>query len=621
MSRDKQRKTSISTVPYSEETRLKTLLGWGLFGITQLAGRAYYRLRLLNRRRRGKPAAIQRILVERYGTLGDTVVVLPALEALRQRFPNARIVLGVQPGYAAHDLLRETEWVDETRVLDHLLPPLKISKTLRGAIALFLEGFDLVLCGTSSALKHEGLMAGIPFRWGLYDHYPLQALNGFLVPLNPTRHEADNYLALVESLDQLSDRPSPVSGTVSPAPRLVLDEQAVRQGQQQLLERLGIPAGAPLVTIHPGSKKPSRRWPSADYTELARRLLARRADLWIALTGSNGEREVVDSIYSALPAELQQRTVSVVGKTDLNALVGLLDRTQVLVCNDTGVMHLGRARGTPLVALLGPENHARWGPHPLGSGAAIALRYVVPCAPCQRWDCDYLYCLKLLGVDEAEKQVMGLLAETPEKATRQPGTARYHLQTRSWADLARAGFTVPPVSVVSWHPLPAPNFPGQDAIAKLGQCLQQQDYPCIELVWIGDRAIAQAEPQVVIVSPATDPVTTWQKTLSQVRGEFIVPVPWGELWRLDSLSEAIATLVRDPGSAGIITGYIPPLYDRRPHPPHSLLAIRKQSLAALLATQPPRRKRRSSLWEPLTALSPVVEIGYQGRLLASGQGL
>lgn len=608
------------TVPYSEATRKETAIGLALFSLTQGAGRIYYRLRHLFR---GEEVPIRRILVERYGTLGDTVVMLPALQALRQRFPEAKIVLGVQPGYGTDKLLETTGWVDEIRVIDHLMPPLNPFKAARGAIALFLEGFDLVLCGTSIALKHEGLMAGIPHRWGIDDNYPLQALNGFVVPLDPTRHEADNYLALVESLDKLVADAAPVK--VSSSPRLLVDEAAVKRSQEQLLTDLGIPPEAPLLTYHPGSKKPSRRWPIERYAELAKRLLAQRPDLWIAITGGDREWELVEFIYRSLPESLQQRTVSVVGKTDLSGLIGLLDRTQVLVCNDTGVMHLGRARGTPLVALLGPENHHRWGPHPFGEGEAIALRYEIPCAPCQRWDCELLYCLKLLEVSEAEQQVNQLLeraiASPRNAANSSPKSTITHLQHRSWRDLERVGYPLPKVTLVCWESEFKSELDVESAIAQVRTNIREHDYPNLEAIALTDKGSSVGEGGVLSVSKEDNPVRVWQAILNVSGGEFIVPLPWKETWRLETLSEAVATLIRDPGSAGIVGGYIPPLYNRRPCPPSSLLAFRRETLKEILArsakSHQPQTQMSLSLWEPLGELDPVVEMGYHGRLLAS----
>lgn len=408
-----------------------------IYRLTRAAGHAWYGARLAGRALRGRPAPVRRILVARESRLGDTIAALPMIAALRRRYPDAKIVLGVQRGFSSEFLLRGPFAVDEVRVLDHLKPPSTLAQTLRGTAWLFAEGFDLVICGAAFSMMREPFLSGAPRMIGLNDGHPLQRLNTQTLPLDPTRHESENNLTLIEAL----------GGWAEPLERVpLIAGPGASQSADELLTGLGIPHDATLLTIHAGSQKPSRRWPEQNFRRLIARVLNERPEVYAVLTGSPGERELVDVIRSGLPPHLQTRAVSAVGRTDLDGLVLLLRQSAAFVCNDTGTMHLARAAGAPLVALLGPENHERWGPHPLGTAPAIALRHIVPCSPCSLWDCEPLFCLKSLGVDEVLTAVNDLLDRPVATATcdaRDTGEPRwYHAEFRvtshDWSSLAMA---------------------------------------------------------------------------------------------------------------------------------------------------------------------------------------
>ena len=95
---------------------------------------------------------VRKILVARVGRLGDTVAILPMVSALRERFPQARIVLGVHRGFSAHWLL-DPKHIDEVRILDHLKIPTSSQRALRGIVGLLREGFDLVISGAAFSIE------------------------------------------------------------------------------------------------------------------------------------------------------------------------------------------------------------------------------------------------------------------------------------------------------------------------------------------------------------------------------------------------------------------------------------------------------------------------------------
>ncbi|RIL01396.1 MAG: hypothetical protein DCC71_17815 [Proteobacteria bacterium] len=400
-----------------------------VFAFTCALGAVLARLR-----RRAHGDVVRAILVQRRGRLGDVVVILPLLRALRAAYPGARIVLAVDSGSPARELLRGAKLVDEVRPLDDDALPASWRGRARALGALLAEGFDVLVSGERFSYLPFALYCGAPLRIGFDEGAPIQALCNVRVPLDPGRHAADNHLALAARL-----------GARLPATDAAPSLDHVAPDPQRLPDAL---RDVPFAVLHAGAQKPSRRWPPERFAALAERVLASRPDWRVAVTGVPGEAALAESIRAALPEPLRARCLPLAGRTDLWGLVALLDAARVVVSNDTGVMHLARARGAPLVALLGPENDAYWGPHPGGPHPAIALRHVVPCAPCARWECAPHWCLRRLTVAEAFEAVTKLAEQGRE------GSYEIVRERHDWKDLAAAGADAPALEMADAMRLP-----------------------------------------------------------------------------------------------------------------------------------------------------------------------
>ncbi|MCC2667554.1 MAG: UDP-glycosyl transferase/glycogen phosphorylase [Armatimonadetes bacterium] len=507
-----------------------TAAGWVSYGARQVAG-------LL----RGRREPIRRILVVRQTRLGDLVVFLPTLAALRRRFPEAHIVLGVQPGMRLGALLEGCDDIDEIRELDFLREG-SPSMRSHSAARFFAEGFDLVVSGGGFFVMRDAFFSGAPHRVGLDDGHPLQVLNRTRVRLDPTRHEAENNLALIEALGGRAEG-------AERAPRLRLDPQRTRESAARVCEGLGVPPEAPVLAVHPGSQKPSRRWPIEGFAEVVRTLLSERPDLHVLFTGVPGEEDLIERIRTILPAALRGRAHSTLGLTDLHGLAGLLQRSATVLCNDTGVLHVARAVGAPLVALLGPENDRLWGPHPLGEAPATALRHVVPCAPCQRWSCEQHFCLRLLRVDEVLAEVRALLDGRGEQGTPERGRELIQLTRRierhTWASLANAGIEVPLVSVI----LPAGL--SDAGLTEALAAVDADDYPRIEVVAAAPARLPASRTPVRVIPAQPDAGAMWSDLVEESRGAFVATFQPGATWKPGRLGAAVSALMRDPQANGV----------------------------------------------------------------------
>ncbi len=313
------------------------------------------------------------LLVRATNWLGDAVMTTPALAAVREGFPDARIVLLARPLVA--ELFRHHPDVDEVMVYERpgrhegALGRLRLAGEVRrrrfdGAL-LLQNAFDAALIA---------FLGRIPERAG----YPTDGRRFLLtlpVPLTPAileRHEVEYYLCLLDGLG--IPRPVPVSLKLG-----VTNQE--RETMVTRLASLGIERGAPIVAINPGATYGSaKRWYPDRFAAVADALSAE----WgarVVVVGSAAEAPLAGEIEAAT----RNAPVNLAGKTTVRELMALLSLSSFLVTNDSGPMHIGAALGVPLVAIFGPTDWRRTSPW---SERAKVVRVEIDCSPCRLRVCD-----------------------------------------------------------------------------------------------------------------------------------------------------------------------------------------------------------------------------------------
>jgi len=168
-------------------------------------------------------------------------------------------------------------------------------------------------------------------------------------------------------------------------PKLVIDTQA----RARALERLGIAAPeGPVLALCPGAEYgPAKRWPAAHFADVARAKLAQGWAVW--LFGSDKDRAVAAEIQQALDG----RGIDLTGKTQLGEAIDLMSLAEVVISNDSGLMHVAAALGRNLVALYGSSDPG-FTP-PLNANARV-LTLNLECSPCFQRECPlgHLKCLR-----------------------------------------------------------------------------------------------------------------------------------------------------------------------------------------------------------------------------------
>jgi ADP-heptose:LPS heptosyltransferase len=288
----------------------------------------------------------QNILVIDFGQLGDVVLSLPALRAIREKFPQARITVAVgKPGAPVVEL---SGYADATIVVDRVAlrdgsKALALFRITRIVREVRRARFDFVIdLHSLSETNLLGFLSGAPQR--LYARRPgrsLDLLSNFqpkppVEDNRPTKHAIDRYLDVLIPLG-IRDAPR------IPHLRTRPEDDAVIE---QLLKKEKANIGAPLVGLFPGAGHPGRRWPLARFAELAERL-SRNDGVRILLFAGPEERQLVAEMRAAFP-----RSVIIFDRLTIPQLASALARLSVFVSNDTGPMHIATAVGTSVVVLL-----------------------------------------------------------------------------------------------------------------------------------------------------------------------------------------------------------------------------------------------------------------------------
>jgi len=296
------------------------------------------------------------VLVLRFSAVGDVVLTAPAVDALKQAWPQTRILYAVKERLA--HLVQHNPNVSEVIPLRDGEGPLAYARRLRAA----QPSVVLDLHGKIRSKILRALMPSVPkVVWHKRDFRDTLPVKLALRPYHSSMLYADRYHAAVEQL----------VGRTLPRGRLqhFLGPDDVASADA-VLRAHGLDPLRPLLGISPGANWETKRWPAERFAGLARRALT--SGLQVAVQGSASEAPL-----GRLIAQLAPGAVDLCGKLDLRGMGGFISRCTAFAANDSGPMHMARALGVPTLAFFGSTDPAMFdfrGHQMLFAG--------VPCAPC-----------------------------------------------------------------------------------------------------------------------------------------------------------------------------------------------------------------------------------------------
>jgi heptosyltransferase-2 len=283
---------------------------------------------------------IKRILVVELWNIGDVVLAMPFLVQLRALFPTARITMLARPH--AQTILAETGLVDEfvgtelgwTERATRFNPlGYDWSELRRVRRELRSRRFDVAFKNRMHIREHlvlamSGATRRVAFAFGHGDRVLTDAISIG----DPNRHKAADWLELLK----------PFGGPVEGAPARLKVSDAEGRGGAAFLAEHGLSANDRLVGIHPGASVSAKRWPLDRFVQVAEAISRRPSVKVLAFVEPEGYGDAVARVGGVIAA-----------KVNLREMIALIQRCDVLVCNDSGPMHIAGALGVPTVAVFG----------------------------------------------------------------------------------------------------------------------------------------------------------------------------------------------------------------------------------------------------------------------------
>jgi len=346
------------------------------------------------------------ILIVKTSAIGDVIHTLPALNCLRQHFPEAHITwlieeaaVDIVQGHPALDrvlIARRKEWIRMWRQgqrLAALQQALRFAQTVRDTrYDLLIDFQNLLKSSIWVALAHAKRKIG--YGRGM-DHSEMSYvfLNEKIPAVSMDQHAVDRELQLLRSIkidckDVVFDLPI---------------SNGSRQSALDLLRINGAASGRPLVAINPMTTWPTKHWQDEKFALLADRLVDEGNT--VVFTGGENDRQAIGNIC----AMMRHEASNLAGQTSLKELAALYGLANALVTTDTGPMHIAAAVGTPVVALFGPT--APWRTGPYGDKNRV-IRLTLSCSPCLKRDCPLgtRACMKQIMVEDVVAAVKPLLS-------------------------------------------------------------------------------------------------------------------------------------------------------------------------------------------------------------------
>jgi len=331
--------------------------------------------------------AIRHLIVRTPNWLGDTVMALPALRALRAGLPGIRITLvGAWAGLLARQSVSD-DWLAYPRAWPDRVAATRRIRALGADTALLLPNSleSALAAWLWGARRRVGFAADQ--RSGLLTHP--------VTPAAERRHQVEEYLALLEPFG-LSPGEREPAWRYEPA-------RADAERLDRLFGSVGLRGKTPLVGIQLGAAfGPSKLWPVERTARLCDALASR--EISALLLGSPDDLASAEQVQALSASGVP----SLVGRDSPELLPCLLARLDLLVSGDTGTAHLAAAVGLPVVTLFGPTDPRRT--RPLGSLSVAVWKQAV-CSPCflRRCPIDHA-CMRSITVEEVLREVQVALA-------------------------------------------------------------------------------------------------------------------------------------------------------------------------------------------------------------------
>lgn len=317
-------------------------------------------------------ADVRKILVRVTNWVGDMVMCLPALEAVRANFPDSRITVVARPWVVP--ILENHSAVDHVipikkgaGIAGNLIEFYRVARLVRSErydIAfLFQNAFGAALLAYLGAVKNR-VGYNTDGRGFLLTHRIIRDEDVLKL------HQVEYYLSILRAMGWDADTEDPVL----PVNKKDTDDIC------SLLASEGVSDGDILLGLSPGAiYGPAKRWPAERFAVIGD-WASERWGAKVAILGSPVEAEICSNVAAAM----NRPSINLCGRTSLGRAMALIRRCSFFVTNDSGLMHVAAALDVPMVAIFGSTDHIATGPR---SRYARVIRHETSCAPCLKPEC------------------------------------------------------------------------------------------------------------------------------------------------------------------------------------------------------------------------------------------
>jgi heptosyltransferase-1 len=347
-----------------------------------------------------------KILIVKLSAIGDVIHTLPALNAVRNYYPNANITWLVEEdaaplvqGHKALDrviISKRKRWLKALRSFSLLSTIKEVYSFIK---ALRDTHYDMIL--DFQALLKSGILIAVArgrrkigFGKGLeHMEYSYIFLNERIPAVNMEIHALSRGMMLLNAVG-IPTNAIEYRLPVSNCDRKKIDE---------IIKQRGIDGEKSLIAINPVAKWETKLWPKEKFARLADTIID-EYNAKIIFTGGSEDRPIIQDIMSVMKG----RALNLAGHTTLMMLAALYEKTTLVVSTDTGPMHLAVAIGTPVVAIFGPT--APWRTGPYGSGHKV-VRIDSECSPCFKRRCETIDCMHQISEDQVMAEVRSVVGK------------------------------------------------------------------------------------------------------------------------------------------------------------------------------------------------------------------
>lgn len=335
---------------------------------------------------------MKRILVVNVNWIGDVLFSTPFIRAVREAYPDSHIACLLHP--RCKEVLELNPCLNEIIIYDEEYAHRGPLGKLGLISALRKKHFDAAFILHRSFTKALiTMLAGIPERIG----YPTK----------------NRFMVLTRTVEEPTDQPHKVEYFLNLAraagitPRDVSYEFFIdgpdREFIRNFLHKGGVGDNDCLVALCPGGNWEPKRWPAENFARVAG-LLAERFGAKIVISGAKRDWPLAENIRSLMKTD----AVIACGRTTLRQAAGLFERANLVIANDTGVMHLAVAMKSRVIALFGPTSPAITGPY--GDGRYRVISKNDTCeVPCYDFTCKDNHCMRAITLEDVFAEAQELL--------------------------------------------------------------------------------------------------------------------------------------------------------------------------------------------------------------------